>query len=344
VPRDGSQEAARERLDQHLNAGIPRHLVFVAAKLGLAELLADGPRSSEDLAAALGAHPDTLRRVLRGTVSIGLLTEDDGRFGLDEMGRLLRGDAPEPLAGRVIKSVELGMAWGGLLNAVVTGEPPFEHVFGEGPFPHFARDPAVAALGARLNPGTSWEVAQAIAAAYDFGSFEAVIDVGGGDGIVLAAILQRYPHLRGAVLDQPHVMEDARQVAARYGVDGRTRLVAGDFFEAVPPGDVYVLKTILHDWDDARAARILQRCREAMSPRGRVLVVEGLLPERAVQGENRFLGDVMMLVETGGRERTEREYRALFAAAGLALSEIRPLHAGHYAGRSLIEGVPMNTG
>ncbi|MBI3972539.1 MAG: hypothetical protein HY332_14765 [Chloroflexi bacterium] len=340
----GAREAARERLTQYLSqGGSRRHLIYVAAKLGFAELLADGPRHGHDLAAALGAHEDTLRRVMRGMVAIGLLTEeDDGRFGLDEMGHLLRSDAPEPLGGRVIKRVELGMAWGGLLHAVRTGETPFEHVFGEGPFPHFARDPAVAALGARLNPGTSWEVAQAIAAAYDFAPFATVVDVGGGNGIVLAAILQRYPHLSGAVLDQPHLMEDARQVVAHYGVDARCQFVAGDFFEAVPPGDVYVLKTILHDWDDARAGRILERCRQAMRPRGRVVVVESLLPERAIQGASGFLGDVMMLVETGGRERTEREYRTLFAAAGLALTEIRPLQAGQYAGRSLIEAVPAN--
>jgi hypothetical protein len=268
---------------------------------------------------------------------------DDGQFGLDEMGYLLRSNAPEPLVGRAIKSVELEMAWGGLLHGVMTGESPFEHVFGEGTFARFARDPYVAALGAQANPGTSWEAAQAIAAAYDFGRFETMVDVGGGNGIVLAAILQRYPRLRGAVLDQPHMMGDARQVVAHFGVDARCDLVPGSFFEAVPAGDVYVLKTILHDWDDARAVRILQRCRQAMSPHGRVLVIELLLPERAIQGGG-FLNDLMMLVETGGRERTEREYRALFAAAGFALAEIRPLDAGEYAGRCLIEGVPVRTG
>ncbi|MGH2371297.1 MAG: methyltransferase [Chloroflexota bacterium] len=339
ITGDGS--TARQRLAQHLNAGIPRHLVYVAAKLGLAEVLADGPRSSGELAAALGAHPDTLRRLMRGMVAIGLLTEaDDGQFALDEMGYLLRSDPPEPLLGRLIKSVELGMAWGGLLHAVRTGETPFEHVFGEGTFTHFARHPAVAALGSQVNPGSWWEVAQAIAGAYEFSPFETVVDVGGGNGIVLTAILQRYPHLRGAVLDQPHLMEDTRKVMTHYGVDARTQLVPGDFFEGVPQGDVYVLKTILHDWDDARAARILERCRQAMSPRGRVVVVERLLPERAAQGAGGFLGDVMMLVETGGQERTEGEFCALFAAAGLALTDIRPLQADRYAGRYLIVGMP----
>ena len=334
------EETPRERLERHLGSNIPRHLVYVAAKLGLAERLADGSRSGAELAVMVGAHAETLRRVLRAMVSIELLIEeDDGRFALAEAGRLLRRDAPEGLAGRVIQGVELGMAWGGLLNAVLTGEPPFEHVFGEGPFPHFARDPAVAARGARHNPGTSWEVAEAIAEAYDFSRFETVVDVGGGDGIVVAAILQRYPHLSGIVFDQPHLVEDARRCTAQHGVDGRTRAVGGDFFEEVPEGDVYVLKTILHDWDDARATRILERCRAAMSPQGRVLVVELLLPERVAEGGG-FLGDMMMLVETGGRERTEQEFASLFAAAGLALTEVTPLQAGRYGGRVLIEGAP----
>jgi hypothetical protein len=237
----------------------------------------------------------------------------------------------------VIKDAELGLAWGGLLHAVRTGETPFEHVFGEGVFAHFARDPAARA---HLNPGTSWEVAEAIAAACDFSAVRTVVDVGGGDGIVLAAILRRYPHLRGAVLDQPHLMGRARRVAERYGVAERCELVAGDFFEAVPPGDAYLLKTVLHDWDDARAARILGRCRQAMRGPGRVLAVESLLPERAVPEGPGFRGDVMMLVETGGRERTGAELRALFGAAGMVLTGIRPLAAAGYAGRSLIEGVP----
>jgi hypothetical protein len=278
-------ETARQRLDRYRSGGIPRHLIYVAAKLRLAERLAGGPHHSGELAHTLGAHPDTLRRVLRAMAGIGLLTEHaDSTFGLTEMGHLLRFDAPEPVAGEVIRGVELGMAWGGLLNAVMTGELPFEHVFGEGLYPHFARDPAVAALGARQNPGTSWEVAQAIAAAYDFSCFETVVDVGGGDGTVLAAVLDRYPRLRGIVLDQPHLAEDARRIAAQHGLDRRTQVLGGDFFREVPAGDVFLLKTILHNWDDARATRILERCRQAMSPRGRVLVVELLLPERATEG------------------------------------------------------------
>jgi len=315
--------------------------VYLAAKLGLAELMTEGEWSVDEVAAALGAHSDTLRRVLRAMASIGLLAEGaDGVLTLGEAGRLLRRDASEPVAGRVIKSVELEMAWGGLLNAVMTGEPPFEHVFGERPFAHFARDPLVAALGARLNPGTSWEVAQAIAATYDFSRFESVVDVGGGDGTVLAAILDRNPHLHGTVLDQPHLMFDAQRVASHYGVEDRVRLLGGDFFEAVPAADAYVLKTILHDWDDDRASQILRRCRLGMRTGGRILVVEVMLPERAVAGDGGgFLGDMMMLVETGGRERTEREFRELFAAAGLAVIDVRALQAGHYTGRYLIEGV-----
>jgi hypothetical protein len=139
-------------------------------------------------------------------------------------------------------------------------------------------------------------------------------------------------------------MDRARQVAERYGVAERCELVAGDFFQAVPPGDAFVLKTVLHDWDDARATRILRRCRQAMRGQGRVLVVESLLPERAVLEGPGFRGDVMMLVETGGRERTGAEFGALFAAAGMVLTEIRPLPAGGYAGRSLIEGVPAAPG
>lgn len=331
----------RDLLDQLLKAGIPRHLVYVAAKLRLADLLAGQPRSAPELATLLGAHADTLRRVLRALVSIGLLAEQhDGRLTPTEAGRLLRLDSPEPLAGQVIKSVELGMAWGGLLDAALTGEPPFRHVFGEEPFPHFAQDPAVAALGARCNPGTSWDVAQAIAASYHFSPFQTVVDVGGGDGTVLAAILQRHPYLNGVVLDQPHLEEDAWRVATHRGVHARTRVNGGDFFEAIPSGDLFLLKTILHDWDDARATRILSNCRRAMPPHGRILVVELLLPERPAEGVS-FTGDIMMLVETGGRERTEPEFSSLFAAAGLQLTRVHPLPPGVYPGRVLLEAAPL---
>jgi hypothetical protein len=167
-------------VDELSQPGFGRHLVYVFAKLGLADLLADGPQPSDALAAAAGAHGPTLRRVLRRMVVIGLLTEaEDGRFGLTEMGRLLRSDAPDGARGRVIKDAELGLAWGGLLHAVRTGGTPFEHVFGEGIFAHFARDPATRP---HLNPGTSWAVAQAIAAAYDFSAVRTVVDDGGGTG------------------------------------------------------------------------------------------------------------------------------------------------------------------
>jgi hypothetical protein len=339
-PRSTRQavEAALEALRAAAGGDwMARHLVYVFAKPGIADRLLAGPRPAHELATAAGAHAPSLQRVLRGMVAVRLVTEEaDGRFALGAAGRLLESRAPHGLRGRVIKDYELEQAWwGGLLHAVRTGEPAFERVFGEGAFARFARDPATYA---HLNPGTSWAVAQAIAAAYDFAPFETVVDVGGGDGIVLATILQRFPHLRGVVLDQPHVVERARPVMERDGVADRCQLVAGDFFEGVPPGDVYVLKTILHDWDDAPAARILRRYRGAMSARGHVLAVESLLPERAAGASHR--SDLMMLVEMGGRERTEGDYRALFATAGLTVTAVWPLEAGHYTGRSLIEAAP----
>jgi hypothetical protein len=257
---------------------------------------------------------------------------------------LLRSDAPASLAGRVIKRAELEMAWDGLYHAVLTGTPPFEHVFGGPPFPHFASQPAVAALGAALNPGTTWGTAAAIAAAYDFSPFEVVVDVAGGDGTVLAAVLQRHPHLRGVLLDQPHLLADARRVLAGAGLVARCELIGGDMFAAVPPGDVFLLKTVLHDWADDRAGRILTRCREAMRrpATGRVLAIEALLPERVADRPSTVRGDLMMLVETGGRERDAAAFGALFAAAGLRLTAVRPLAAGSYAGRSLIEGAAVS--
>ena len=296
---------------------------------------------------ALRAAAGTLHRVLRGMVAHELLVEDgEGRFGPTEVSALLRRDAPVPLAGRFIKSAELAMAWNGLYHAVMTGTPPFEHVFGDTPFPHFAAQPAVAALGAALNPGTTWETAAAIAAAVDFSPFEVVVDVGGGDGTVLAAVLQRHPHLRGALLDQPHLIGDARRVVAGAGVAARCELIGGDMFAAVPRGDVFLLKTVLHDWADDRAGRILARCREAMRrpESGRVLAIEALLPERVAERPGTVRGDLMMLVETGGRERDAAAFGALFAAAGLAVTAVRPLEAGSYTGRSLIEGAVAPAG
>jgi hypothetical protein len=326
-PTRAPREEVAARLRRALRAPREHQLLYVAAALGLADLLAAGPRSSADLARAAGAHPQALRRALRGMVAMGLLTErDDGRFGLAPPGACLRREAPGSLRGEALLAGECFAAWGALLHTVRTGETAFERARGVAFFAHFAGDPELARHLHRDMARQTGPIAAAVAAAYDFSAVRTLVDVGGGHGALLAAVLRRYPAVRGVLFDTPGVAAGARGALAAAGGGARCAVVGGDFFAGVPAGgDVYALQAVLHDWDDARARRILAGCRAALPHRGVLLVVERLLPARVADAPGLIEADLNMLVLTGGRERTAAEYAGLLQTAGLRLERTIPL-------------------
>ncbi len=290
----------------------------VAADLGLSDVLADGPRGVDELAEATGADPDGLSRLLRALASLGVYAVQDGRYALTPLGEGLLSGTPgslRPLA-RTLTDPALWAAWGHLGHSVRTGENGFEALHGLDVWAHRRRHPEHNAIFNANMASLSADVADDVAAAYDFTGVSTVVDVGGGLGALLDAVLSVHEHLSGAVFDQPHVVgrrppSGSDSVAARWSAE------SGDFFESVPPADCYLLKWILHDWDDERCVAILRACREALRPDGVVLVVERLLDRPGREAEVAF-SDLNMLVLPGGRERSAAEFAALFASAGLA--------------------------
>jgi SAM-dependent methyltransferase len=300
--------------------------LYVAAKLDVAEHLAAGPRDGDDLAAALGVNAGALRRVLRLLVSAGVFVErDDGRFELTPVGAALRTMRPAAL---LFAGPGQWATWGDLLGTVKTGEPALQRVFGCGPFEYFATRPDEAAVFDQAMASFTTMTSLAVAAAYDFSGVRSVLDVGGGDGSLLIGILRAQPTLRGAVFDLPRVGERARARIGAAGLADRCEFLGGDFFATVPPGfDAYLIKHVIHDWDDEHATRILAAVRAALPAGGRVLLIEGLYPERIDTGlasRAATANDCNMMVATGGMQRTERQFRDLFAAAGLRLARIVP--------------------
>ncbi len=314
--------------------------IHVAATLGIPDLLKHGPRSSDDLAVATGTHADTLYRLLRALASVGVFREDaDRRFALTPLSECLRSDAPEPVGPWAVHIGEPGLwqAWGCLLDSVHTGENAFRRIHGVNTWEYYARNPEAGAIFDRAMTGHSRRQAGAVLKAYDFERFRCVVDVGGGHGLLLSAILAKHPSIRGVLFDQPHVAVGAEQVLREAGVADRCEVVGGDFFETVPSGgDAYVLKFILHDWEDAQATAILRSCRRAIAPPGTLLVIDSEIAPPNEGATNKFR-DLTMLVHPGGRERTREEWVALFATGGFRLVGATQTEAA----LSVIEGVPM---
>lgn len=299
--------------------------VYIAAKLGLADLVQDGPKTAAELAVLTGTHAPSLYRVLRALASIGWFEEDAaGRFGPTAVTIALQTGRPGSL--RHLAMTELGEehypAWGDLLQSVRTGELAFNHVFGMPNWEFWAAHPENAHIFNQAMSEMTGVLEPAVLDALDLSGLDRIVDIGGGRGTLMASILRAYPNASGIVLDLPHVIEQGAQHIQGQGLSGRCELVAGDFFATVPEGgDAYILKWVIHDWDDARSVTILRNCHRAMSPNGRVFVIEAVIPPGNEPFFHKFM-DLNMLVMTGGRERTESEYRALFEAGGFHLNRI----------------------
>ncbi len=324
-------------MDQLLNGYRVTQALYVAAKLCIADLLRDGPKTSEELATQAGANADALYRILRALASLGVFEEvAERRFALTPLAETLRSDHPgsmRPLA--TFFGQDSYPVWSDLLYSARTGAPAFDHRFGASHFEYLAQHAEAAAV---FNAAMSANVSRSVAAtviAYAFPTTGVVVDVGGGHGAFIAAILRANPGLRGALFDMPHVVEGVAPILDEAGVADRCARVGGDFFAPpLPTGDVYTLRQIIHDWDDERSVIILRNCAQAMAPDGRVLVIEAIIPPGNEPSRVKFL-DLQMLVMNGGRQRTEKEYRQLYAAAGLRLRHVIPTSTDF----SIIEGV-----
>ena len=306
--------------------------LYLAAQLGVADALAEGPQPVDALAARVGAHPRSLYRLLRALAGLGVFLERGGKFELTPAAELLRSDVPGSMRALVLSIGGVPYAaWGEALYSLQTGKPAFDRVYGKSFFEHHAADAEAGAVFDEAMRAQSSLSHAAVVAAYDFSRFERIVDVGGGTGVLLERILRASPRPRGVVFDQPQVVERARERLAGSDVAARLELVGGDFLAEVPSGDLLVLAMVIHDWDDETAVKILANCRRALLPGGRVLLSELVLPPGNAPFFGKFL-DLDMLVDFGGCERTGDEYRALFDAAGLAQTRILPA----YSSRSVL--------
>lgn len=327
------------QLIQMATASVISKVVYVAAKLGLADQLASGPKAPGELAGPLGAHAHSLYRLMRTLASLGILTEvDDQRFGLTPLGEVLRTDAPGAVRSTLITfgGPTFSAAMEQLEHSVKTGETGFEKAWGMPIFDYLGQHPEEARLFSETMVGFHGAEPPAIAAGYDFSPFKTIVDVGGATGNLLAAILARHPQPTGILYDLPHVVADAPAFLAARGVSSRVTIESGDFFRAIPDGgDAYILSHIIHDWTEAQCLTILGNCRKAMKPSARLLIVEMVLPPGDAPHPGKML-DMVMLAIPGGTERTESEYATLLASAGFRLSRVVPTASAV----SVVEAVP----
>jgi hypothetical protein len=333
------RESARQQLAGMIGGYYLTQAIYVTAALGLADRLRDGPRHAEQLAQTTGTQARALHRLLRTLAGFGIFAEDvAGRFRLTELAELLRGDVPGSLRAEALSIGETHYAaFGELLRSMETGRPGFDKAFGMPLFDYFAVHPEAAQTFDAALAGLRLQATAAMLDGYDFSEVTKLVDVGGGTGSLLATVLARYPSMKGTLFDLPHVVERASDHFRAAGVGDRSALVGGDFFASVPAGgDVYLLRHILHDWDDHRALRILANCRRVMNRRGKLLLVESVIQPGNELSLGKIL-DLVMLVVTGGMERTEQEYRELLEAAGFHLTRVAPTAAGIH----ILEAAPV---
>jgi O-methyltransferase domain len=311
--------------------------IAVAAELKVADALANGPLTGDELARRVGADPDALSRLMRALISDGIFTRrGDGRFALNALGETLRSDAPMSMAGmaRFVGHPNYREHWSGLLDAVKTGEAVPPRLRGMSGWDFMAQQPDFAAVFNEAMTSASAFAVDPVVAGYDFAPYRTIIDVGGGHGRLLAAIVAATPGTSGVLYDLPQVVEGAPELLKRYGVAERVRVEGGSFFDGVPEGgDAYVMKNVIHDWPDAEAVTILKNVRSAAEPGTTLLLVEFVIPDH----DREFIGkwvDLEMLVQVAARERTAEDYRKLYAQAGFQMTRVVPT-AGPI---SLVEG------
>jgi O-methyltransferase domain/Dimerisation domain len=302
------------------------HIVYVAAKLRLADLLV-GPTRAEELAGSTKTDIPSLYRFMRTLAHLGLVTEDEAhRFALTPLGDALKTGAPGAARSAILTLASPAMAqgWGRLLESIQTGKPGLEQALGMPFFDWLAKHPEEASLFSETMVSFHGAEPAAVAEAYDFSGMNTIVDIGGATGNLLAAILSRHPGPRGILYDLPHVVRDAPRLLQARGLPDRVTIVPGSFFEGVPEGgDAYLLSHIIHDWTEEQCLTILGHCRRVMKPDNRLLIIEMVLPAGNAPHPGKML-DMMMLVGPGGQERTEPEYRSLLGKARFRLTRVVP--------------------
>lgn len=313
--------------------------VYAAAELGLVDILADGPCLVDELARQTGTHAPSLARLLRALASCGLVEEGrDGQFTSTALGNALREGAPGAARATILTIAGSWQwkAWDQFLHTLRTGESGTKAAFGKDLFGFLADEPLHSTRFNDAMVGMHGAVASAVVTAYDFTQFKSIVDVGGGKGALLAAILKDQPQMRGLLFDLPETAKAAQEYIATSGLEARCAFQSGNFFECVPPGhDAYVLAHVLHDWNDDEAVAILRRCREAMPTEARLLILEAVLPDGNIPHHGKLM-DLLMLTVTGGTERSRGEFAQILAKSGFELSHVYP--TGTH--QSVIEALP----
>lgn len=332
------QKTAAEIVREMAGGFTLTQVLYTAVKLGIADHLKNGPLPSHELARAVYADRQSLHRFLRMMVVVNLLVQHgDGGFALSALGELLRTDHPDSLCNRILYIGEVNYpAAQGMSHAVQTGEPGFDHIFSMPFFEYFSRNPHIGALFNELmSQGVEDRVA-GIVLAYDFSKARSIVDVGGGKGTLISAILKANSQATGILFDAPSVLAEAENYLAANGLAERCQTVSGDFFQddLPPDADIYILSNILHDWEDASVAQILNNCSGVMLPDSRLLVIEQLMPKHVLDAPVTVASDLSMMLLLRGRERTEAEYREILSQAGLQVTSLIPFAATRiYNGR-----------
>jgi hypothetical protein len=326
------------QLIQMGRAFVVSRTVYAAAKLGLADQLASGPKNAAELAGPMHVHAPSLHRLMRTLASLGILTEQtEQRFALTDVGEALKTGASGSARSSLIfmGSRPSQSGWDNMIHSVETGKPGFDKAQGMPFFDYLAQHPEDASLFSETMVGLHNQEPPAVAAAYDFSIFKTVVDVGGATGNMLAAILTHHSGPRGVLFDRPHVVKDAPALLDAKGVSNRVMIETGDFFKDVPAGaDAYLLSHIIHDWNEDQCLTILGHVRKAMNLSGRLLIVEMVLPPGDTPHPGKML-DMSMLVSMGGQERTEAEYGLLLSKAGFRLTLVVPTNSA----ASIVEAV-----
>jgi hypothetical protein len=328
------------RLMQMIFGFATTQAISVAARLNLADLLKDEAKSADELARATGTQPGALYRLLRTLASVGIFAEDDAaRFSLTPLAELLRSNTPDSLRDF---SIFIGAdwhwrAWGDLFGSVQSGQPAFEKIYDKAFFEYLGENTGSARVFNNAMTSISTISSGAVVDGYDFAGIDKLVDVGGGHGMLLSSILEKYPRMSGIIMDAPSVIKGTKEAIEARGLSERCGVVGGDFFASVPAGgDAYIMKHIIHDWNDERASTLLRCCHRQMPAEGRLLVVEMVIPEGNAPSFGKLM-DLEMLVLLRSFERTEAEYGELFKQSGFRLTRIVPTRSAY----SVIEGVPI---
>lgn len=321
-----TEHALHQQLDQMITGYWTSQAIYAAAKLGIADLLTEGPQTAEQLAAATETHAGALYRVLRALASVGIFAENQQQeFCLTPMAEYLRSDVPgSKRALAMMAGDEQFQSWSEIMYSVQTGKTSFDKVFGQPIFEYLSQHPDKGQIFDKAMTGIHERETDEILQAYDFSGIGTLVDVGGGNGSNLIHILQKYPDMQGILFDLPHVVERAQPHIEQAGVDDRCEMVGGNFFESVPANaDTWFMRHIIHDWDDEKSLTILKNCHAVMPEESKLLIVESVIPAGNEPFAGKFL-DLVMLMIPGGKERTVDEYRSLFDQAGFELVRIIP--------------------